>query len=339
MNKNTKEKLPKLIFTNAKTFYSNSVEFYSEQVRKSVPTMKDGFRVLGNTNEFQSETAFVSINDLKLVAGSSTPVYSSASEINNINIMISFTGENHTNIDGKNYHWYQNAYAILMPPSVRAGRCSLRSAMTFNVIPEIFLKKAKIMLGEENIRMEDFRFHEPRLIPLVYGDIQFEMMLRQLCLYTDQLLAASSQTLETLGVDEQFYRLAIMMLLPEKFFEYTMTKQVYLSDSATSMRVLDDYVNASNHIFKNVAELESFTGLPTRTMQLAFRKYFNMTPTQWLRNIALKYARTLIIQHKGINVTQIALECGFTNFSLFAKYYREQFGELPSETLKKRAKK
>jgi transcriptional regulator GlxA family with amidase domain len=35
-------------------------------------------------------------------------------------------------------------------------------------------------------------------------------------------------------------------------------------------------------------------------------------------------------------VTQIALECGFTDLAFFARKYREQFGERPSETLRRR---
>ena len=54
-----------------------------------------------------------------------------------------------------------------------------------------------------------------------------------------------------------------------------------------------------------------------------------------MRQLKINQAREMLIsQARQITVTQVAIECGFTNFSLFAKYYKEQFNELPSQTLK-----
>jgi len=44
-------------------------------------------------------------------------------------------------------------------------------------------------------------------------------------------------------------------------------------------------------------------------------------------------ARELLLA--GQSVTHAAVEFGFWNLSVFARYYRAQFGELPSETLRR----
>jgi len=56
---------------------------------------------------------------------------------------------------------------------------------------------------------------------------------------------------------------------------------------------------------------------------------------RWLRQQKLKRVnQTLKDATPGINVTQAVIASGFTNLGIFAKYYRETFGEKPSATLK-----
>ena len=55
----------------------------------------------------------------------------------------------------------------------------------------------------------------------------------------------------------------------------------------------------------------------------------------YLRNVRLDLARLRLSREgSASSVTDIALECGFTHLSKFAKAYKDRFGELPSQTLK-----
>jgi signal transduction histidine kinase/DNA-binding response OmpR family regulator len=71
-------------------------------------------------------------------------------------------------------------------------------------------------------------------------------------------------------------------------------------------------------------------------MQL-FRKIkalTNLTPGEFIRNIRLKHAASLLEQGFG-NIAEVCYEVGFSNPSHFAKCFRELYGVLPSEYTKK----
>ncbi len=63
-----------------------------------------------------------------------------------------------------------------------------------------------------------------------------------------------------------------------------------------------------------------------------YRKITGITgrsPNEFLRDIRMERARTLLRQKAG-NITQIAMEVGYTNPSYFAKCFKEKFGFSPS---------
>lgn len=54
---------------------------------------------------------------------------------------------------------------------------------------------------------------------------------------------------------------------------------------------------------------------------------------RYLRQQKLKQVnQTLKNSSRHINVTQAAIASGFTNLGVFARYYSQEFGELPSRT-------
>lgn len=330
-----KSSLPPLVLGESLVKTHTDASVYSYQVAQIIPSLQQ-FNPLENSGKFESKTYALQINDLKMIASATTPVCMSATEFKEINLMIPFYGTNMTTLDGKIYRWAQGEYAVLIPAVSRFGTSTTRSMMTFDLNPKRILETAQAMLGIENVQLSDLNLHEPRLIPLSYGGFSFEQTIRKLCLYTDQYLSHTA-LLHKMGLDDQFYRVIVMMLLPEKFFiDSTISHPNVHVDSRHAIRLLIDYTKNTTHLFHTLSDLEKFTGLSIRVLQLAFKKYLNTTPVIWLREQKMMYARKLLIENQGfLGVTTIALECGFTNFSLFAKYYREQFGELPSETRQK----
>lgn len=325
--------LPPLILGNSLATTHNKASSYSDQIAKIIPSLQQ-FDPLENSENFESNTYALQINDLKMIASATTPVCMGATEFKELNLMIPFYGSNITSLDGKTYKWGQNEYAVLMPAVSRFGTSTTRSMLTFDLNPKRLLTTAKTMLGMENIQLTDLRIHEPRLIPLAYGGFSFEQTIRKLCLYTDQYLSYST-LVHQMGLDDQFYRIIVMMLIPEKFISSeTISIHSHVTNSKHAIHLLIDYAKNTAHQFHTLSDLEKFTGLSSRVLQLAFKKHLNTTPMIWLREQKMLYARKLLIDNRGyLSVTNVALECGYTNFSLFAKYYREQFGETPSETL------
>lgn len=75
-----------------------------------------------------------------------------------------------------------------------------------------------------------------------------------------------------------------------------------------------------------------------RTLQNAFREILGMSPSAFLRRLRLHRARTALqtANYRSTTVSTVAQDWGFWHFGEFSRAYRECFGELPSETLRKR---
>lgn len=84
----------------------------------------------------------------------------------------------------------------------------------------------------------------------------------------------------------------------------------------------------------SVAALGKIYGISARTIH----KYFSSqgtTPNRYLKSLRLRKARLLLqASDRGTTVTAVALKCGFANMGHFAKDYRQEFGEAPSDTIK-----
>jgi AraC-like DNA-binding protein len=70
-----------------------------------------------------------------------------------------------------------------------------------------------------------------------------------------------------------------------------------------------------------------------RTFYMDCTRHFGVGPMAWLRGVRLDAARRKLSSDPNCNVTQVASECGFGHLGRFASYYRQRFGELPSETV------
>jgi len=90
----------------------------------------------------------------------------------------------------------------------------------------------------------------------------------------------------------------------------------------------------------NLSELAQQSGYSLRSLELIFRRSVGMTPGRWFTNIRLNGAlRDLIAPTPGCSVTDVATRWGFRHLSRFAEQYRNAFGELPSQTLARAAKR
>jgi len=76
-----------------------------------------------------------------------------------------------------------------------------------------------------------------------------------------------------------------------------------------------------------------------RTLQNAFHSVTGMNPVAYLRAVRLNQVRRMLRDHNsGVrSVQDAAAQCGFWHLSQFACDYRKLFGELPSESLRRRS--
>jgi AraC-like DNA-binding protein len=99
---------------------------------------------------------------------------------------------------------------------------------------------------------------------------------------------------------------------------------------------LVDWMNANFADPIGIEDMASVAGTSVRSMQLAFRRAYGVTPSAALLDCRLRHARACLERPVGAtSVTQVALDCGFFHLGRFAAQYRRAFGEKPSETLRR----
>ncbi len=78
----------------------------------------------------------------------------------------------------------------------------------------------------------------------------------------------------------------------------------------------------------SLVEIARSVGLSRRQMERLFRKYLGRAPQRHYRELRLMRARSLILQ-TNMEVSEIAVSCGFSSTSHFTKCYRDYFLQSP----------
>jgi AraC-like DNA-binding protein len=88
----------------------------------------------------------------------------------------------------------------------------------------------------------------------------------------------------------------------------------------------------------DIADIAAAAGVSRRTVQIAFRRHLDTTPTAYLRKVRLDLAHAELLAaspEDGLTVTAVAYRWGFSSPSRFAERYRAEFGQSPSEMLRR----
>ncbi|MEV6647041.1 helix-turn-helix domain-containing protein [Amycolatopsis sp. NPDC051371] len=74
-----------------------------------------------------------------------------------------------------------------------------------------------------------------------------------------------------------------------------------------------------------------------RALERGFKRHLDMTPNGYLRDVRLRRAREdlEISAPDVVTVAEVARRHGLFHFGRFAGSYRDQFGEAPSDTLRR----
>ncbi|WP_144113192.1 anthranilate 1,2-dioxygenase regulatory protein AndR [Paraburkholderia sp. BCC1886] len=84
-------------------------------------------------------------------------------------------------------------------------------------------------------------------------------------------------------------------------------------------------------------DIAEAAGVPVRTLCDGFLHFRQTSPMQYLKQLRLERARQAILESPSdVRIASIALDCGFSHLGRFAISYRERFGELPSDSVRKR---
>ncbi len=100
----------------------------------------------------------------------------------------------------------------------------------------------------------------------------------------------------------------------------------------------EEYALAGFGANLSVSDLCRVAGVSERTLDYAFKEVLGLTPVAYLTRLRLLRVRKALLAatRESTTVSAQALAWGFWHFGEFSRAYRECFGELPSETLRRR---
>ncbi|MCP4061201.1 MAG: AraC family transcriptional regulator [Pseudoalteromonas sp.] len=147
--------------------------------------------------------------------------------------------------------------------------------------------------------------------------------------------AEDSELLGLEHVERLYCEILIRKLLQQ--FSNNATSKRDLHTIARSYSKILAYIEANIRADLSVEELAQVGNVSKRTIYNLFAKYSSMTPKLFIKKAKLRSLHKELTGGKAIrNVTEVALNYGFTHLGRFSSDYRKMFGELPSETFRRR---
>ncbi|BAH53595.1 AraC family transcriptional regulator [Rhodococcus opacus] len=106
------------------------------------------------------------------------------------------------------------------------------------------------------------------------------------------------------------------------------------SDNPAAVRKVLDLLQAAPGAQHTVPDLAEAAGIGVRQLQKLFLDRFEMSPSEYVRNMRLDGVRAdLLERDPDCTVSEVAFRWGFNHLGRFAQYYEQKFGETPSRTL------
>ncbi|MBK1615611.1 hypothetical protein CKO44_19295 [Rubrivivax gelatinosus] len=288
---------------------------------------------LGPAATFRQKSSTITINGLTMAALAGTPLRFELAASTDLTLLIPFAGEGTFDVGGVVHSWQAEARGLFVAGAAGSGACSLHSVLVVRLQPAQLQAAARSLLGMEPGSKSDFWLGPTRTVDLQAGGMAFGEVFRHLCAVIDAYRGAVD-VLEAVGLDEQFYRHIVMLLRPGLTLEAALRKP-----AQASRRVLDPvcgYIMAHLHAPMTLTDLEGASGVSRRSLQYLFWQRHACSPMQWVRGQRLEKVRSMLMHAESReSVTSAALQSGFSNLGAFSAYYRERFGEQPSETLRR----
>jgi len=104
------------------------------------------------------------------------------------------------------------------------------------------------------------------------------------------------------------------------------------------VKIAEDHALSQTGASLYVTDLCRVTGVSERTLEYAFKEITGLTPVAYLMRLRLHRVRQSLLAAtpESTTVSAEALNSGFWHFGEFSRAYKDCFGELPSETLRRR---
>lgn len=304
---------------------------FAERMNQLAPGVK-AYDPIGGVRDFRSKFNGLQLPALSLAAASISPTTIERVETQNATLMFPLAGNFNIHLEGVQHHCGDRQGSMFYPQGSGhfEGSGSHRNLAVIQFDPQRLESTARAMLGLPGTALMDLNLQNPRVAPLTVAGQPFSAVLQQVGTLID-LYQRDAGILTTLGVPDLIYRHLVMLLRPEYFFHQAWHPRTS-NDSTTLVAQLCEYMQANLEMGLTLTDLEVFSGLSARSLQLAFKKQFGCSPMQWLTMQKLHKVRHKLLNDRSAESIASLAVGYFPNLGDFARYYHRQFGELPSQT-------
>jgi AraC-like DNA-binding protein len=175
-------------------------------------------------------------------------------------------------------------------------------------------------------------------VPMKGAAVAFAQLIRMICDDLDNGSSAFGHSRAASAIEQTLQRL-LLAAVPHNHTD--------LFDAPAStpapyyVRRVEEFINEHVRDPITLDEMIRVSGISARSLHAGFRRFRDTTPMNYLKNrrLSLAHRQLQAGADAELSVTEVALDCGFTHLSKFAKDYSERFGELPSATLKRTGSK
>jgi AraC-like DNA-binding protein len=324
-----------LLFGESDALLQADVRVFGDQMNQVSPGV-NAYDPIGPVLDFNSKIKNLQMPALSLATTFISPSYIDRDKTQNATLMVPLAGEFNNCLDGRLHRCGVGQGSMFFPQGSGQlkGSGSHRNLAILQFDPLTLEKAARAMLGLPGHASMDLKLQNPRVVPLTVAGQPFSTILQHVGALID-LHQRNAKVLTQLGLQDMLYRHIAMMLRPEAFVAEA-SRPRSAADSVVLVAQLCDYMREHLEAGLTLTDLETFSGLSARSLQLAFKNHAGCSPMQWLTAQKLdKIREKLLTADASQSVTSLAVAY-FPNLGDFARYYRRQFGELPSQTRAKR---
>jgi AraC-like DNA-binding protein len=304
---------------------------------------RSGYRLLdlaaeNNRDPLVVEAASVSLASVTLLAVSSLAHRVITARAGRVSLCFGVEGSGTLTIDRSVVTYHRAAGALIPERPVEWRIPTAASDFEVSFDRTRLTTTARTMLGlDDEAELPGWNIDELRPVPAKVGVVDAFATLLGLAIQADRY-HSQPRVLDSSGIEDQCYRQAVFLLLPDAFQRIRGLPPAGIEGGAVDR--LCDWLRANLSSATTLTDMERFSGLAARTLQVSFLKRFECSPMAWLREQRLLAARAMLEhsreQEPATALDAAATSCGFGTAAKLKKRYRARFGESPADTLGRR---
>lgn len=132
-----------------------------------------------------------------------------------------------------------------------------------------------------------------------------------------------------LAIKSSVYQL-IVILLRKYINKYLSKKEIALNnESLERFEIIFKYIDKNYTTHISTSDLAKLIHVSTSHFCRMFKKMTGKTPTSYINRLRIEKAISYL-ENSNMNITEIALKCGFDSINYFSRLFKKQYGVSPS---------